>query len=147
MPQAELAQVSNPSTAGVLAHVVGQWGDWLMSAGLIISVLAGWLAWTMLCAEIPMVAGQKGAFPRAFARTNSKQAANVSLWVSSFVMQAAMLLVYFSNNAWTTMYNISALMVVPAYITTTLYLTSICRNGKYDQYAKKAAGWLCPAVF
>ncbi len=45
------------------------------------------------------------------------------------------------------MYNISALMVVPAYITTTLYLTSICRNGKYDQYAKKAAGWLCPAVF
>lgn len=62
MPQAELAQVSNPSTAGVLAHVVGQWGDWLMSAGLIISVLAGWLAWTMLCAEIPMVAGQKGAF-------------------------------------------------------------------------------------
>ena len=27
-------------------------------------------------------------------------------------------------------------MVVPAYITTTLYLTSICRNGKYDRYAK-----------
>lgn len=71
----------------------------------------------------------------------------MSLWVSSFVMQAAMLLVYFSNNAWTTMYNISALMVVPAYITTTLYLTSICRNGIYGQYAKKAAGWLCPAVF
>lgn len=137
MPQAELAQVSNPSTAGVLSRVVGEWGDWLMNVGLIISVLAGWLAWTMLCAEIPMVAGQKGAFPRIFARTNKKQAANVSLWVSSFVMQAAMLLVYFSNNAWTTMYNISALMVVPAYITTTLYLTSICRNGNYDKYAQK----------
>jgi len=103
----------------------------------IISVLAGWLAWTMLCAEIPMVAGQKGAFPRAFARTNKKQAANVSLWVSSFVMQAAMFLVYFSNNAWTTMYNISALMVVPAYITTTLYMAKICLNREYDQYAKK----------
>lgn len=122
MPQAELAQVSNPSTAGVLAKVVGPWGEWLMNIGLIISVLAGWLAWTMLCAEIPMVAGQKGTFPQAFARTNKKQAANVSLWVSSFVMQAAMLLVYFSNDAWNTMYNISALMVVPAYITTTLYM-------------------------
>ncbi|WP_447887433.1 amino acid permease, partial [Serratia fonticola] len=108
-----------------------------MNVGLIISVLAGWLAWTMLCAEIPMVAGQKGAFPRAFARTNSKQAANVSLWVSSFVMQAAMLLVYFSNDAWNTMYNISALMVVPAYITTTLYMAKICLNREYDQYAKK----------
>jgi len=137
MTQPELAQVSNPSTAGVLAKVVGSWGSWLMNVGLIISVLAGWLAWTMLCAEIPMVAGQKGAFPKAFARTNSKQAANVSLWVSSFVMQAAMLLVYFSNNAWNTMYNISALMVVPAYITTTLYMTKICLNREYDSLAKK----------
>ena len=137
MSQTELAQVSNPSTAGVLAKVVGSWGSWLMNIGLIISVLAGWLAWTMLCAEIPMVAGQKGAFPRAFARTNSKQAANVSLWVSSFVMQAAMLLVYFSNNAWTTMYNISALMVVPAYITTTLYMAKICLNGEFATYSKK----------
>ena len=137
LSQPELALVSNPSTAGVLAKVVGSWGSWLMNIGLIISVLAGWLAWTMLCAEIPMVAGQKGAFPRAFARTNSKQAANVSLWVSSFVMQAAMLLVYFSNNAWTTMYNISALMVVPAYITTTLYMAKICLNREYDAYAKK----------
>lgn len=140
MPQAELAQVSNPSTAGVLAKVVGPWGDWLMNIGLIISVLAGWLAWTMLCAEIPMVAGQKGTFPQAFARTNKKQAANVSLWVSSFVMQAAMLLVYFSNDAWNTMYNISALMVVPAYITTTLYMVKICLNRQYDQYANKGRG-------
>lgn len=137
MPQSELAKISNPSTAGVLEKVVGSWGGWLMNIGLIISVLAGWLAWTMLCAEIPMVAGQKGAFPKAFSHTNKKQAANVSLWVSSFIMQAAMLLVYFSNNAWTTMYNISALMVVPAYITTTLYMAKICINREYDHYAKK----------
>lgn len=45
MNQAELAQVANPSTAGVLGHVVGaSWGSWLMNVGLVISVLAGWLA-------------------------------------------------------------------------------------------------------
>ncbi|MFP3515424.1 basic amino acid/polyamine antiporter [Pseudomonas sp. SIMBA_077] len=140
MPQAELAAVANPSTAGVLQTVVGHWGGWLMNIGLIIAVLAGWLAWTMLCAEIPMVAGQKGAFPKAFARVNKHQSASVSLWVSSCVMQAAMLLVYFSNNAWTTMYNISALMVVPAYITTTLYITKICLNHEYSKYANKGRG-------
>lgn len=138
LTQPELAQVANPSTAGVLQHTVGApWGDWLMNVGLIISVLAGWLAWTMLCAEIPMVAGQNGAFPKAFARTNSNQAATVSLWVSSGVMQAAMLLVYFSNNAWNTMYNISALMVVPAYITTTLYMAKLCLSDEYKNYAQK----------
>lgn len=135
MHQPELAQVANPSTAGVLEHVVGKpWGNWLMSVGLIISVLAGWLAWTMLCAEIPMVAGQKGAFPKAFARTNSNQAGTVSLWVSSGVMQAAMLLVYFSDNAWNTMYSISALMVVPAYITTTLFMVKLCLTKQYGKY-------------
>lgn len=138
MTQAELSQVANPSTAGVLAHVVGApWGDWLMSVGLIISVLAGWLAWTMLCAEIPMAAGQQGAYPKAFARTNSNDAATVSLWVSSFVMQAAMLLVYFSNNAWNTMYNIASLMVVPAYMATALYMVRLCLRHEFHKYAKK----------
>lgn len=145
MTQAELAGVANPSTSGVLEHVVGsRWGAWLMDGGLIISVLAGWLAWTMLCAEIPMVAGQNGAFPKAFARTNKNDAANVSLWVSSGVMQAAMLLVYFSNNAWNTMYNISALMVVPAYITTTLFMAKLCFTHEYEKYAKdgKTLAWI-----
>lgn len=35
------------------------------------------------------------------------------------------------------MYNISALMVVPAYITTTLYMAKICLNREYDQYMKQ----------
>lgn len=137
MTQAELAQVATPSTAGVLQSVVGDWGKGLMSIGLIISVLAGWLAWTILCAEIPMVAGQKGAFPRVFQKVNKNHSASVSLWVSSAIMQAAMLLVYFSNNAWTTMYNICALMVIPAYITTTLYMAKICLTGEYNKYSNK----------
>ena len=137
MTQSELSQVVNPSTAGVLAHVVGaEWGKWLMSVGLIISVLAGWLAWTMLCAEIPMAAGQNGAYPKAFARTNSRDAATVSLWVSSAVMQAAMLLVYFSSNAWNTMYNIASLMVVPAYFFVTLYMVRLCVKHEFHKYAK-----------
>lgn len=142
MTQAELSVVANPSTAGVLQHVVGApWGSWLMNVGLIVSVLAGWLAWTMLCAEIPMAAGQNGAFPKAFARTNSNHAASVSLWVSSAVMQAAMALVYFSSNAWNTMYNISALMVVPAYIATALYMVKLCLTHEYDRYAHKGRGF------
>jgi arginine:ornithine antiporter / lysine permease len=140
LTQSELAKIANPSTAGVLQNIVGEWGNWFMSVGLIISVLAGWLAWTMLCAEIPMVAGKNGAFPKAFAKTNKNHAGSVSLWVSSFVMQAAMLLVYFSNDAWETMYNISALMVVPAYITTTLFMAKICLNKQFDQYAKRGKG-------
>ena len=136
-PQAQLAVVPNPSTAGVLEWVVGDWGSWLMNVGLIVSVLAGWLAWTILCAEIPAAAGTNGTFPKAFATLNTHGSASVSLWVSSGVMQVAMLLVYFSNNAWNTMLSVTSVMVLPAYLASTLFLFKICINRRYETYAKK----------
>lgn len=133
-PQHVLSNVANPSTAGVLQMVVGHWGAWLMNVGLIISIMAGWLAWTMLCAEIPMAASVNGTFPKAFSCTNKNGAPSVSLWVSSCVMQTAMLLVYFSPNAWNTMLSISTVMVLPSYLASTLFLVKIARNGEFVKY-------------
>jgi arginine:ornithine antiporter/lysine permease len=113
MSQAELADVANPSTAGVLEKVVGPWGSWLMNIGLIIAVLASWLAWTMITAEIPYAAAKDGTFPKIFGSENSKGTPSVSLWITSILMQLAMLLVYFSNNAWNTMLSITGVMVLP----------------------------------
>ena len=36
--------------------------------GVLISVLTSWLAWTIICAELPMVAAQNGTFPKPFKR-------------------------------------------------------------------------------
>lgn len=135
--QVVLRSIPNPSTAGVLKMVVGNWGSWLMNVGLIISVLASWLAWTMLCAELPTVAAQNGTFPKAFTKKNKKGAFSVSLWVSSFVMQAALILVYFSDNAWTTMLSITTVMVLPAYIASTLFLCKMYLSKKYSKYNLK----------
>ena len=70
MSQNDLAQVANPSTAGILEKAVGPWGAWVMNTGLVISVLTSWLAWTMVTAQIPQAAAQNGTFPRAFAKEN-----------------------------------------------------------------------------
>ena len=99
LTQEEIAAVANPSTAGVLEKVVGPWGAWLMNCGLLVAVLSSWLAWTMITAEIPQAAAQNGTFPKQFARENENGAPSVSLWVTSILMQLAILLVYFSNNA------------------------------------------------
>lgn len=140
MSQAELEAVANPSTAGVLEKIMGKSGSWIMNLGLIVSVLAGWLAWTMLCAEVPMVAAENGTFPKAFARTNKNAAASVSLWVSSSIMQATMLLVYFSSDAWDTMYSISSVVMLPAYLFTTLFLFKLCATKQYGNYAENGKG-------
>lgn len=131
MTQAELAAVPDPSTAGVLEKAVGPWGAWLMNIGLIVATLASWLAWTMITAQMPQSMAEDGAMPKAFAKENKAGSPSTSLWVTSFAMQLGMLLVYFSNNAWNTMLSITAVMVLPAYLTSTAYLWKICEDGEY----------------
>lgn len=145
MTQAELAAVPNPSTAGVLEKVVGTWGAWLMNLGLIIAVLTSWLAWTMITAEMPYAAAKNGTFPKMFGKENSHGAPNVSLWITSFLMQLGILLVYFSNNAWNTMLNITGVMVLPAYVMSMAFLWKTCEDHQYPTKASvgRAAALIC----
>ena len=137
LTQKELSVIPTPSTAGILKIVAGDWGEILINIGVLVSVLTSWLAWTMICAEIPMVAAQNGTFPTKFAKRNQQGSASVSLWVSSALMQLVVLMVYFSNNAWIAMLSISALMVLPVYLLSTAYLCKLCINGEYNNYAHK----------
>lgn len=137
LTQAELAAIPNPSTAGVLEKVVGPWGAWVMNIGLLLAVLSSWLAWTMITAEIPQAAAQNGTFPQQFARENKNGAPSVSLWVTSTLMQVAIFLVYFSNNAWNTMLSITGVMVLPAYLFSTAYLWKLVEDGEYAAIAPK----------
>ena len=137
LTQAEIASVANPSTAGVLEKVVGPWGAYLMNIGLLIAVLSSWLAWTMITAEIPAAAAQNGTFPKIFAYQNKQGSPSVSLWVTSGLMQAAILVVYFSNNAWNTMLSITGVMVLPAYLASTLYLWKLVEDGDFQKLSPR----------
>lgn len=141
MTQEQLASIPNPSTAGVLEHIVGKWGAWLMNIGLLVSVLTSWLAWTMVTAQIPQAAAENGTFPKEFAKENENQAPSVSLWVTSALMQLVILLVYFSNNAWNTMLSITSVMVLPAYFSSCAYLWKLCEDGEYPNgiYIKRSS--------
>lgn len=132
LSQAELASIANPSTAGVLEKVVGPWGAWLMNIGLLVAVLTSWLAWTIITAEMPYAAASNKTFPKQFATENKNGAPAVSLWVTSILMQLAILLVYFAKNAWGTMLSITSVMVLPAYIASTLYLWKLTEDGEYS---------------
>lgn len=147
LTQEEIATVANPSTAGVLEQVVGPWGAWVMNIGLLVAVLSSWLAWTMIAAEIPAAAAQNGTFPKQFARENQNGAPSVSLWVTSILMQLAILMVYFSNNAWNTMLSITGVMVLPAYLASTGYLWKLVEDGEYAKIASTGrAGALFTAL-
>ena len=144
MTQAQLSGIAPPSTAAILGSIVGKWGEYFVNGGVLISVLACWLVWTMLVAELPWAAAKDGTYPKVFARTNANGAANVSLWVSTAVMQLMMLLVYFSNNAWNVMLSITGVMIMPAYLGATGFLWKLMAQGQYPDSAKigKKTAWV-----
>ena len=132
MTQGELAALSNPSTAELLQNAVhAKWGGVLMNLGVIIALLTSWLAFTIMIAQIPYAAAKDGTFPKIFAHVNIHGAPDVSLFVTSSIMQLTMIFVYFANNAWNTMLSITSVMILPAYLACTLYLWKICSQKSY----------------
>nr|WP_307775763.1 basic amino acid/polyamine antiporter [uncultured Cetobacterium sp.] len=134
VPQGEISTMSPPSTGAVLGRLVGKWGDVLMNLGVMISVLSSWLVWTIMLAELPFMASKSGTFPKEFSKENKNGSASFSLLMSTFIMQTIMFIVYFSNNAWNLMIDITGVMVLPCYIICTGYLWKIAY--KDDNYPK-----------
>ncbi|MEG9883413.1 MAG: basic amino acid/polyamine antiporter [Hyphomicrobiales bacterium] len=125
LSQAELSALPNPSTAYLLDHIVGGWGGVLVNLGLLISVLSSWLAWTLLAAEVPFAAAGDGLFPEGLSHENRNHTPAPALWLSSIVMQLAMFVVLFAQDAWIFLISVAGMMVLPPYLSSTLYLCKL----------------------
>lgn len=134
--QGQLASMALPSAASILELLVGPWGGVFINLGMIIALLSSWLVWTLLVAELPWACAKDGTFPKFFAKTSAKGVASNSLWVSTLIMQCAMLLVFFSNNAWNVMLSITGVVILPAYIGSAAYLWKLMATNQYPAKAQ-----------
>jgi arginine:ornithine antiporter/lysine permease len=87
LQRAAIAGMRQPSMAGVLESVVGPWGAIFVSAGLVLSVLGAYLAWSLICAEVMFAAGKTKDMPKVFARVNKNNVPVSALWATSIVVQ------------------------------------------------------------
>lgn len=141
MYQPELAKLPNPSTAALLSDVIGTWGGDVMNVGVIVALLTSWLAFTIMIAQIPQAAALDGTFPKIFTRQNANGTPDISLWVTSAVMQLAMIFVYFASDAWNTMLSVTGVMILPPYLACCAYLWKICATHQYPANVTVKAGF------
>jgi arginine:ornithine antiporter/lysine permease len=116
MSQADLANLKNPSAAGVLAHVVGPWGADLINACLVIAVGGELLAWTMLPAEIPYLGALDGVFPKAFGKVNKHNSPRNSLLLTNGLIQVMLLVTLYSSAGYLALLSLATSMVLVPYL-------------------------------
>jgi len=99
LPAAEIAELRQPSMAGVLEEAVGEWGKVFISVGLLVSVLGAYLAWTLMAAEVLYVAAADHDMPRFLGRSNDADVPGPALLLTTVLVQVVLLITMFSEDA------------------------------------------------
>ncbi|MDE7441949.1 MAG: basic amino acid/polyamine antiporter [Muribaculaceae bacterium] len=122
MTQPDMASLPNPSLAYVLDSCAGAWAKWFVILSVIISLTGGFVAWTLVCAQVPYEAAAVKIFPRQFLRLNRKGMPWFGMGSATTVMTLCLLLVVTAENIYVAALNLTALMVLPPYLFCGLYL-------------------------
>jgi arginine:ornithine antiporter/lysine permease len=114
LPAAQIAELRQPSMAGVLEAAVGTWGKVFVSIGLIVSVLGAYLAWTLMAAEVLFVAAKDDDMPRFLRRTRGADVPFAALLLSTILVQIVLVVTLFSEDAFNFALDLtSALTLIP----------------------------------
>ncbi|MCX5536484.1 basic amino acid/polyamine antiporter [Streptomyces sp. NBC_00006] len=114
MPMSEIAELRQPSMAGVLEEAVGTWGKVFISVGLIVSVLGAYLAWTLMAAEVLFVAAKDDDMPRFLRRANAADVPVPALLMTTILTQVVLVVTAFSDDAFNFALDLtSALSLIP----------------------------------
>ena len=134
MGRAKLAQLPDPSISYILQDVCGSWSYWFVISAVIVSLLGGWVAWTLVVAQVPYEAALVGIMPKVFTRLNRHGMPAFGLFASSVVMELFLLMVVMADDAYLAALHITGLMIIPCYFFTGLFLL------------KKGEGWKIKTV-
>jgi len=139
LPREQIAELRQPSMAGVLEAAVGGWGAVFVSIGLIVSVLGAYLAWTLMAAEVLFVAAKDKDMPRFLTRTNGAGVPTMALLLTTILIQIMLFVTLASENAFDFALNMtSALSLIPFLLAAGYALKLIATK---ETYVEQPAGY------
>lgn len=122
LSRAELAELPDPSIAYILKATCGVWAYWFVIGAVIVSLVGGWVAWTLVVAQVPYEAAMVGILPSVFKRTNKEGMPTFGLVASSIVMELFLLMVVMADDVYLAALHITGLMIIPCYLLTGMFL-------------------------
>ncbi|WP_281164621.1 amino acid permease [Liquorilactobacillus sicerae] len=117
----EISNLHDPSMAGLMEHMVGSWGGWLINICLIISVLGALIAWVNLSAEETRLAGRGGSSTRWLNGLNKNEAPINSLIVTAGITQVLMIVAGIYSAGYRVLLEFSTSLSIVPYLMVSLY--------------------------
>ncbi|MEU6246928.1 basic amino acid/polyamine antiporter [Glycomyces sp. NPDC047010] len=142
MPMDEIAELRQPSMAGVLEHAVGTWGLVFVSVGLIVSVLGAYLAWTLMAAEVLFVAAKDKDMPRFLARSTGEDVPVPALALSTALSQVVLVVTYFSEDAFNFALDLTSALTLIPFLLAALFAVKVAMGWDRGAVGRRAGGAL-----
>ncbi len=116
--------------------MMGPTGKVIITACLIVSVLASYISWTMYSAEVPYRGSKNGAFPKILDKVNKNGTPINSLWFTGFIVQFCLVLVFVFEQSYNTLLLISTSMILIPYFLIGAYLFKLAIQTNATWYIK-----------
>ena len=139
MDREQLASLSNPPMAGILESVVGKWGAVIVNLGVMVSLFGATLGYTIIASECPYAASKHGVFPKIFSKENKNGSPVFSLYLTNGLIQAFLIITYFSSSTYQAFYSISASMIMIPYLLSALYFFKLSLNKNVNNYSNSSS--------
>ncbi|WP_300653880.1 arginine-ornithine antiporter [Hydrogenophaga sp.] len=139
LQQPQLAQLKNPSMAGVLESAVGTWGAVLIYIGLIVSVGGGFLAWMLLAAESLFTPAGGGVMPEWLGRQNRQGVPAHALWLTNGMVQLFLIVTLFSKASYLALISLSTAMILLPYLFSAIYGLLLSLRGEGASGTRRTA--------
>ncbi|CAM3256184.1 basic amino acid/polyamine antiporter [Nocardioides dubius] len=139
LPAEEMAELRQPSMAGVLEAAVGDWGKAFISIGLIVSVLGAYLAWTLMAAEVLFVAAEDDDMPRFLKSISDVDVPVPALLMTTALIQVMLVVTAFSDDAFNLALNLTSALTLIPYLLAAAYALKLAITR--ETYDASPAGW------
>lgn len=129
-PQSHIANTRQPSMVGLFEETVGPWGEWFISAGVIVSVLGAYLAWTLMAAEVAFVPARSNDMPRFLGRENASGTPIAALIATTIGVQALLALTLFVDDSLNFMLDLTTSLALVPYLLAAAYALKLTLSGE-----------------
>lgn len=142
MPTAQVQALATPSTAGVMATVIGPISANVIRVAVLVCVVGALLAWQMLAMNILFLSSSDRTMPKFLTKVNSKGVPVNAALMSSLTLQFFMVCAYFTQAIYLNMIMVATSLVLVPYLLAAMFSVKLIITEKKIHYYELIKGAL-----